>query len=124
MNKKTLTIVVIALIIIALGAGFFLTRGPESQPSYQPEVKQPFEQKESLIIEQDLLPIELSQEEQQALRDEGIEPLSDEEDKQAKDLQSVRASDEIDAIMADLSETDLSGLDAELEAIEKDLSEL
>lgn len=124
MNKKTLTIVVIALIIIALGAGFFLTRGPESQPSYQPEVKQPFEQKESLIIKQDLLPIELSQEEQQALRDEGIEPLSDEEDKQAKELQSVRVSDELDAIEADLSETDLSGLDAELEAIKNDLSGL
>lgn len=101
-----------------------MTRGPESQPSYQPEVKQPFEQKESLIIEQDLLPIELSQEEQQALRDEGIEPLSDEEDRQAKELQSVRASDELDAIEADLSETDLSGLDAELEAIQKNLSEL
>lgn len=121
MNKKTFTIVVIALVIIVGGAIFFLTRGPESPPSYQPEVKQPFEQKELLIIEQDLLPIELSQEEQQALRDEGIEPLSDEEDKQAKELQSVRISDELDAIEADLNETDLSGLDAELEAIETNL---
>lgn len=121
MSKKTLIITVIVLVIIAGGILFF-TRAPERLPFYPKEV--PEIQKESLIIEQDLLPIELSQEEQQALRDEGFELLSDEEDKQAKDLQSVRSSDELDAIEADLNETDLSGLDAELEAIESDLQGL
>ena len=123
MNKTTLIIAGLLLVIIVGGAIFFLTRGPESQPSYQPEVKQPLEQKESLTIEQDLAPIELSQEEQQALQDEGLTiPLG--EDALAKDLQSVRSSDELDAIEADLDETDLSGLDAELDAIESDLSGL
>ena len=110
MNKKTLIIAGIALVIIA-GAIFSLTRGSEIQ-SYP---------KESLTIEQDLMPIELSQEERQALLDEGIELLSVEEDEQAKALQSVRISDELDAIEADLNETDLSGLDAELKAIKNNL---
>jgi len=89
---------------------FFLNRGP----SYQ---------KESLTIEQDLTPIELTQEEQQALGAEGLAvPFG--EDATAKKLQSVRTSDELDAIEADLNETDLSGLDAESEAIENNLSGL
>ena len=123
MNKNTLIIAGLLLVIIVGGAIFFLTRGPESQPSYQPEVKQPLEQKESLTIEQDLAPIELSQEEQQALQDEGLQIPSG-EDALAEDLQSVRTSDELDAIEADLDETDLSGLDAELESIESDLQGL
>lgn len=115
MNKKTLIIAVIVLAVIALGVGlFFLTRESEDQTVYQ---------KEQLITEQDLTPIELSSEEQQVLRDEGLQIYSG-EDSLAKDLQSVRSSDELDAIEADLNETDLSGLDAELEAIESDLSGL
>ncbi|MDA2922636.1 hypothetical protein MYX07_05240 [Patescibacteria group bacterium AH-259-L07] len=110
MNKKTLIIAIIALVIIVGGVLFFSPAQPESQ------------QKEALTIEQDLTPIELSPEEQQALQDEGIEPLSSEEDMKAKDLQNVRFSDEIDDIEADLIETDLSGLDVELELIEDDLS--
>ena len=109
MNKNTLIIAGVALVIIA-GAVFFLARGPETQPY----------QKESLTIEQDLTPIELTPEEQQALQDEGI-AIPSREDALAKDLQSVRSSDELDAIEADLTETDLSGLDSELEAIENDL---
>ena len=100
MNKNTLIIAVIALIVIVGGVLFFLNRGP----SYQ---------KESLTIEQDLTPIELSPEEQQALQAEGLTMPSG-EDAAAKNLQSVRTSDEFDAIGADLNETDLSGLDAEL----------
>ena len=111
-NKKTLAIAGTVLVIIA-GAIFFLARGPETQPY----------QKESLTIEQDLAPIELTQEEQQALKDEGLQ-LPSGEDALARDLQSVRSSDELDAIEADLNETNLSGLDAELEAIETDLSGL
>lgn len=78
-------------------------------------------QKESLAIEQDLTPIELTQEEQQALKAEGLQASSG-EDAVAKKLQSVRSSDELGAIEADLNETNLSGLDAELNAIESDLS--
>lgn len=87
-----------------------MTRGP----SYR---------KESLTIEQDLTPIELSQEEKQALQDAEL-TIPSGEDALAKDLQSVRSSDELDAIEADLNETNLSGLDVEAGAIENDLSGL
>ena len=80
-------------------------------------------QKESLNIEQDLTPIELSQEEELALQEEGL-AIPSGTDALAEDLQSVRSSDELDAIEADLNETNLSGLDAELDAIEADLFEL
>ena len=111
-NKKIFIIAGTVLVIIA-GTVFFLARGPETQPY----------QKESLTLEQNLAPIELTQEEQQALKDEGLQ-LPSGEDALARDLQSVRSSDELDAIEADLNETNLSGLDAELEAIETDLSGL
>jgi len=110
MNKNTLIIAVIILAIVTGGVLFFLNRGP----SYQ---------KESLTIEQDLTPIKLSPEEQQALQAEGL-TVPSEADAAAKNLQTVRSSDELDAIGADLNETDLSGLDAELEAIGSDLSGL
>ncbi len=106
-SKNTIIIAGITLAIIIGGIIFFL-------------VWPPLEPKESLVIEQDLAPIELTQEEQQALRDEGLEFPSG-EDAPAEDLQSVRFSDEIEAIDADINETDLGGLDAELEAIENDL---
>jgi len=107
-SKNTRDIIIIAAIFILGGVIFFLAQ-------------QPSERKEQLTVERDLAPIELTQEEQQALKDEGIELLSGEEDAKAKGLQSVRSSDELDAIGADLNETDLGGLDAELEAIENDL---
>ena len=110
MNRNTLIITIIILVVIAGGALFFLTRDPETQQF----------QKEQIIIEQDLIPIELTSEEQQALKDEGF-TIPSGEDVSAKDLQSVRSSDELDAIEADLNETDLAGLDAEFEAIENDL---
>lgn len=113
MNKKTLIIAVVVLIIIVGGVLFFRQKQSESQLLYQ---------QEALTIEQYLTPLELTSEEQQALQDEGIEPLSTEEDIETKALQNVRSSDEIDDIEADLIETDLSGLDAELDAIEDDLS--
>lgn len=109
-GKNKLIIIAIVLVIVAAGVLIFLNRGP----SYQ---------KESLTIEQDLMPIELSQEEKQALQDAGL-TIPSGEDALAKDLQSVRSSDELDAIETDLNETDLSGLDVELEAIESDLSGL
>ena len=106
-NKNIFIIAGIALVAVVGGTLFFLNRGP----SYQ---------KEQLTIEQDLTPIELTQEEQKALQDEGF-AIPSGEDALTKDLQTVRSSDELDAIEADLNETDLSGLDAELEAIEADL---
>ena len=111
-NKNTLIIILVLVVVIG-GAIFFLTSGPETQPY----------QKEFLTIEQNLAPIELSQEEQLALQDEGL-AIPSGEDALAKDLQSVRTSDELDAIEADINETDLSGLDAELDAITADLFEL
>ena len=110
MNRNTLIITIIILVVIAGGALFFLTRDPETQQF----------QKEQIIIEQDLIPIELTSEEQQALKDAGIQ-IPPKEDPAVKALQTVRSSDELDAIEADLNETDLAGLDAELEAIENDL---
>ncbi|MDP2695801.1 MAG: hypothetical protein Q8O87_00950 [bacterium] len=98
-SKNKLTIAIITFVVVAGGVLFFLNRGPS-------------EQKESLTIEQDLTPIELSQEEKQALQAEGLAMPSG-EDAAAKNLQSVRSSDELDAIEADLNETDLSGLDVE-----------
>lgn len=109
MKKNTLIIAGIALVVIVGGALIFLNRG--------------LDQKEQLTIEQDLAPIELTQEEQQALKDAGL-AIPSGEDALTKDLQSVRSSDELDAIEADLNETNLSGLDSELEAIESDLSGL
>ena len=110
MNKNILIITIIALVVIAAAVFVFVNRGP----SYQ---------KESLTIERDLTPIELSQEEKQALQDAGLAAPAG-EDAAAKKLQSVRSSNELGAIEADLNETNLSGLDAELESIESDLSSL
>ena len=116
MNKNTLIIIVgIAFVTIVGGVVFFLTSGPGSET-------QPY-QKESLVVEQNLAPVELTREERQALQDEGLAVPSG-EDTLAKDLQRVRSSDEISAIEADLNETDLSGLDAELGTIDNDLSGL
>lgn len=109
-TSKKIIIIVIALVVIGGGVLVFLNR----EPSYQ---------KESLTIEQDLAPIELSQEEKQALKDAGLAVPSG-EDTLAKDLQSVRSSDELGAIEADLNETNLSGIDTEAGAIETDLSGL
>lgn len=114
MSKNIFIIIFIAL-IFAVGVFFFINRGPEIQPSYQ---------KESITLEADLKQIELSAEEIQVLEGEGIEIPSSEADEATEDLQSVRFSDELAAIEADLNETDLSGLDAELEAIESDLAGL
>ena len=98
MDKKLLTIIVV---VLALGGLFFLGRGilvPETLDSTQ-----------SLSVPEDATGITLTAEELQALKDEGLE-LSSSEDAEAKKLQSVRTSDEIEAIEADLDGTDLSGL--------------
>ncbi|MBI2635225.1 MAG: hypothetical protein HYW79_01635 [Parcubacteria group bacterium] len=109
-GKNKLIIAIIVLVVIAGGVLFFLNRGP----SYQ---------KEFVTIEQDLTPIELTPEEKQALQAEGLVMPSG-EDAAAKKLQTVRTSDELGAIEADLNETNLLGLDAELNAIDNDLQGL
>ena len=118
MNKNILVIIII-LIIVIIGVVAFLNRESDGSGSET----QLLDQKESLTVEQDLTPVELSLEEQQAAIEQGIE-FSTEEDSEAINLQNVRISDELEAIEADLNETDLSGIDLELEAIEADLSGL
>lgn len=105
-NKNKVIVVGVVLIII-IGAMFFLNQ----DSTYK---------KESLMIEQGLISVELTKEEEQALQDEGLQ-MPSEEDALAEELLSVRSSDEIDAIDADINETNLSGLDAELEEIDSDL---
>ena len=108
--KNKLIIAIIVLALVAGGVLFFLNRGHSYQKGF-------------LTIEQDLMPIELTQEELLALQAEGLQIPSG-EDAAAKNLQSVRSSDELGAIEADLNETNLLGLGAELKAIENDLSGL
>ncbi len=107
--SKNIPIIASLVLIVVVGAIFFLTN----------DTTQLF-QKEQIVIEQDLAPIELTLEEQQALQDEGL-MTPPTEDVSTDDLRGVRSSDELDAIEADLNETDLSGLDAELDSIEGSL---
>ena len=76
--------------------------------------------KEALNIEADLDALELTDEEKQALIDEGIELPSD-SDSLIDELQEVSSSDEIDDIETDLSATNLVDLDAALDGIDNDL---
>ena len=101
--KKNNLIIIVILIVIVVVAGWFFAR-----------------EKGSLDVD-GLLPIELTSEERQALQDEGIDLPSNEEDSAIQALQDVSASDELDAIEAELNATDLLDLDAELYAIDKKL---
>ena len=104
--KKNNLIITVILIVIVVVAVFFFTRdkGPLGVDG--------------------LLPIELTPEEQQALQEEGIDLPSNEEDSANQALHDVSASDELDAIEAELNATDLLDLDAELDAIDSDLQGL
>ena len=84
MNKKLIILIVIAIVLI--GAYFMFSNDSN---------------KETLSIEDDLAALELTDEEKQALADEGIELPSDSE--------------------ADLSATNLDDLDAALDGIDNDL---
>jgi len=59
--------------------------------------------------------------EQNPTVDENSEPESDTTDVQVQALESVSASNEIEAIEADIESTNLDELDAELEAIDAEL---
>jgi len=111
MSKNILILVGVLLVVGVL----VVILAPQPQPS---------EQREAVTLEAGLEPIVLSQDEKQMLLQEGFSLLPEGADDAAQNLQSVRSSDELDAIEADLDETNLSGLDAELEAIEEDLSGL
>ena len=113
MEKNTLIIGIAALVVVVIGVFFFLDG----------ELKQGEFQTEQLDVGQTLSPIQFSQEELEALQNEGITPPSEGLDIKAEDLQTVRLSDELDAIEADIDETDVSGLDDELNIIDNDLTE-
>jgi hypothetical protein len=103
MNKKVIKIIVVVVILI--GAYLIFSGGFG---------------KETLNVEADLAAIELTDEERQALAEEGIELPSD-SDSVIDQLQQVNSSDEISDIEADLSATNLDDLDAALDAIDNDL---
>lgn len=110
MNKKTL-IIVIAVVILVGGAIFFLNR----------DTGESLLLKESIILEEDVMSIGLTTEEIQALADQGLEAPSSGPDAKTETLQGVRFSDDLNAIEADIEETNLTGIDMELETIENDL---
>ena len=103
MNKKLIILIVIAIVLI--GAYFMFSNDSN---------------KETLNIEDDLAALELTDEEKQALADEGIELPSD-SDSLIDELQQVNSSDEVSDIEADLSATNLDDLDAALDGIDNDL---
>ena len=103
MNKKLIILIVIAIVLI--GAYFMFSNDSN---------------KETLNIEDDLAALELTDEEKQALADEGIELPSD-SDSLIDELQQVSSSDEVSDIEADLSATNLDDLDAALDGIDNDL---
>lgn len=110
MNTKYI-IIVVALALFA-GVAFYVWQ------SGSPIAEQV---RETLRLDSDLAPVALSAEELQVLEDAGIETPSTFDDGTA-DLQSVSSSDELDAIKSDLDETDLGGLDAEVDQINQDLN--
>ncbi len=117
MFKGKFIFIIIVIILAVAGVWFLLGKQPQVELSQ----KESFSQKDYLPVEQDLAPVELTPEEKQALQEQGLEFVEG-EDKTIKELQTVRSSDELEAIQADLRETDLSSFDADMEAIEKDLS--
>lgn len=113
MNKISILLIVVAL---AGGAALVLVKNNTF-------FDQKVDQKEMIATNHDLMPIELTPEERRALEDAGL-TMPDEEDPILKNLQSVRSSDDIGAIEADIQETDLSQLDAESAALKDDLDHL
>lgn len=119
MDRNTL-IIAVAIIVIVLATGVLYFLMKEEQP-ITPIVS---DQKIRLAQEQDLTFVELTEEEKQALKDQGFDAPPSGEDSKTKSLQLVNTSDEVAAIAADINATDLSGLDAELAEIDKLLSGL
>lgn len=107
--KNKLIIPIIVLAVIAVGAVIVFTGN--KKPSYS---------KGTITVEQDITPVELTPEGKEALKNAGL-AFPEGEDPAAKNLQTVRSSDDPTAIEADLQETDFSQLDAELNSIEETL---
>lgn len=104
-NKIIIPVIVLAVIAVAAGTIVFVS---QKSTSYS---------KEAINFEQ-VTPIEFTPEEKQILGESGV-TFPEGEDPIVRNLQTVRSSDELDAIDADLKETDFSQLDAELKSIEK-----
>lgn len=123
MAQKNLLWIAIAIgAIIVLGAVYYFALLPKTTLPLPkaPLPPQTREEKTRLTIEQDLTPLELSAEERAVLLQEGVS-LAEGTDGATENLQSVRSEDNLAAIEADLNETNLTGLDSELDAIDKDL---
>ena len=111
--KSKIILVVAVLVLVGVGAFVFVnTKDGEKSVG---------DRTEQVIVEEGLAPVELTADEKKAFEEEGLTMPSG-EDADTTALQVVRSSDEIADIEADLNETDLSGLDAELDSILDDLS--
>lgn len=111
-NSKTILIVAV-LLFVGVGAFVFLDK--------QAAEKSAGDALETVQVAEGLAPVELTADEKKALQDEGLTmPSGTDADTVA--LGEVRSSDAISDIEADLDETDLSGLDAEMDLILEDLS--
>ena len=111
MRMNTKYIVIAIAVVLFAGIAFYLWQSG----SFTPYARVPLE------LDADTEPVSLSAEEVQALSDAGIE-LPSGTDADTTDLLNVSVSDDLGAIEADVNETDLSGLDAELDAITSDLN--
>jgi len=112
MNSKIILIIV-ALLFVGVGVFVLLNRKTTEKPVG--------DVMEKVQVGEGLAPVELTADEMKALEEEGLTMPSG-EDAGTAAMEEVRSSDAISDIEADLNETDLSGLDAEMDLILDDLS--
>ena len=119
MPKNLPLVIVIAVgVIIAVAGIYYYLAGQIPQ---LPQIMNPLSQKtEKLMLEQDLTPLELSAEEQQALKEQGLSMPSG-TDSQTEKLQTVNQSDDLSAMEKDIEGTDTSNMDPELNQIDQNL---
>lgn len=115
LQKNTWWILAAGILVIVVGGTYYFlftaARGPLQKQGGE---------KTMLQLGEDLAPIELSAEERAALAQEGLS-LPEGADTLAQNLQRVHSGDDLNTIEKDLNETNLTGLDSELDAIDKDL---
>ena len=117
--KDEIKILAGAALLMGIVAGVLFLRGGDA-PSFSGDASDQFQ---NLRLSEDLSAIALTDEERQALDAQGIN-FSSEEDMQATTLLRVQNSDELFTIDADLTDTDLSGMDGESTEIVQDLKGL
>lgn len=118
-DTKNLPLIIVAIFaLVAAGIIYFYSQ--QGVEIISPTV----EQTTTLKLEKDLTPIELTEEEKKALKEEGIDVVPTGEDAATRNLRTVNISDELGVIATDLETTNLSGIDVELEQIDEDLSGL